>query len=230
MNDTVTLALFQPKEFAPGDLEPLIVGNVLSMLTPVSVVLAELPARSTHAPGTDWFAPSPRVVEDVTADTPDKASLHVKLTVTGPLFQPFELGGTDLELVMIGCVRSTLILVWELLAEFPALSMHVPVTDWPPPSPRFELDGVLNTPERASVQVKLTVTVTLFQPLVLAPGDLELVIRGAVLSMLIPPTVAEDVLPALSVQLPLADWLEPSEDMIDGLEGMSTPDRASLHV
>jgi hypothetical protein len=90
-------------------------------------------------------------------------------------------------------------------AEFPALSKHVPVTDWAPPSPRVVLEGPLNTPERLSVQVKLTVTGTLFHPLMLAPGDLKPVMIGGVLSMLIPLTVVDAVLPALSAHVPVAD-------------------------
>ncbi len=88
-------------------------------------------------------------------------------------------------------------------AEFPALSRQVPVTDWPPPSPRVVGEGALNTPDKASEQVKLTVTVTLFQPFALAEGNLEPVMTGGVLSMFIPVTVTEAVLPALSVHVAL---------------------------
>ncbi len=65
--------------------------------------------------------------------------------------------------------------------------------------------GELETPDKASVQVKLTVTATLFHPLELAAGDLELEIAGAVLSILIPETVPDPVFPALSVHVALLD-------------------------
>ncbi len=92
VNETVTLALFHPKEFGPGDLKPLITGGVRSMLIGLSVAPAVLPARSVHVPVTDWLTPSPRVLEGETLDTPERASVHEKLTVTGTLFQPYPLG------------------------------------------------------------------------------------------------------------------------------------------
>ncbi len=92
VNETVTLALFHPNEFAPGDLEPLMTGTVRSMLMLVSVVLAALSARSVQFPVTDWPLPSPRVVGDEKLDTPERASEQAKLMVTGTLFHPFMLG------------------------------------------------------------------------------------------------------------------------------------------
>ncbi len=125
--------------------------------------------------------------------------------MTGTLFQPLELGPTDLELEITGFVRSTLMLLWVELAEFPALSKQVPVTDWPPPSLRVEGGGTLDTPDKTSEQVKLTVTVTLFQPLEFGLADLELAMTGGVLSMLMLVTVAEPVFPALSVHVAVLD-------------------------
>jgi len=107
---------------------------------------------------------------------------------------------------MLGGVMSMLMLVSAALAEFPALSRQLPVTDWPEPSPRVVGGVTLNTPDKLSVQVKLTVTVTLFQPLRFGPIDLELVIAGGVLSMFIPVTEAEATFPALSVHVPAVDW------------------------
>lgn len=68
------------------------------------------------------------------------------------------------------------------------------------------------TPERVSEQENVTVTGTLFQPLTFAPGDLEPVIVGGERSMLMSPTVADAVLPALSVHVPVLDWPTPSDD------------------
>ncbi len=62
------------------------------------------------------------------------------------------------------------------------------------------------TPDSESVHVKLTVTVLLFQPLAFAEGDLEPVMVGGVLSMLMLITVAEALFPALSAQIPASDW------------------------
>ena len=61
--------------------------------------------------------------------------------------------------------------------------------------------------------MKKTVTSLLFQPLAFASGLRLPVIIGAVLSMLMPPTVAgEAAFPALSTQSPLfvTDWPPPS--------------------
>ena len=98
-----------------------------------------------------------------------------------------------------------LMLFSEVLAEFPALSRQNPVTDWPPPSPRVDGGEVLWTPDRASEQAKMTVTVALYQLFEFGVADRELVIAGGVWSMLIPEVVAELVLPALSVHVPVTD-------------------------
>ena len=66
----------------------------------------------------------------------------------------------------------------------------------------------------ASAHMKWTVTSLLFQPLAFASGSRLPLICGLVLSMLMPPTVAEAAaLPALSTQAPLlvTDWPAPSE-------------------
>ena len=131
--------------------------------------------------------------------------MQVKLIVTLPLFQPEVFADGDAVPVTVGGVRSTFMLDCEELAELPALSRQTPVTDCPAPSPSVESGGDVQTPERASVHVKLTVTVTLFHPFRPGPGDFELVIEGGVLSILIPETVPEPVLPALSMHVALRD-------------------------
>ena len=60
---------------------------------------------------------------------PDKASEQVKVTVTGPLFQPLELGAGETTAVMVGDVRSML-RVTLAVAELPALSVAVPEIAW----------------------------------------------------------------------------------------------------
>jgi hypothetical protein len=112
-------------------------------------------------------------------------------------------------MLMLLCVAS---------AEFPALSVHVPVRDWPAPSVVTVADaGELATPESVSLQLKLTVTSVLFQPFAFAAGDCDALADGAVLSMLIPVTVAELVFPALSAQVPVRDWFAPSVLTVCGL-------------
>ncbi len=61
--------------------------------------------------------------------TPERPSAHEKLTVTGTLFHPFEFGGTDLAVAIVGGVRSIWMLPTVEDARLPALSTQVPVTD-----------------------------------------------------------------------------------------------------
>ena len=63
----------------------------------------------------------------------------------------------------------------------------------------------MSTPERPSVQEKLTVTGPLFQPCALGAIDRELEMVGGVKSMLMFPTVAEAELLAKSTQVPVTD-------------------------
>ncbi len=167
------------------------------------------------------------MVGNETLKTPDNASEHEKLTVTGTLFQPLAFGATDLELVMTGGVRSTYTPLSVALAELPARSAQVPVTDWETPSPRVVGDDTLNTPDSSSEQEKLTVTGALFQPLALGTMDLELPMTGGVRSMFIPPTSADAKLPARSTHVPVTDWEAPSAAKIVGAGEDSTPESAS---
>ena len=127
---TITVTLYQPLAFGSEDLELVITGGVLSMLTLPTVTDAEFPALSMQVPVDASFWPSAERIEGLDAEsTPDKVSVQVKLMVTLPLFQPLELGEGDAVPVMVGAVRSMLILLDVVEAEFPATSRHVPVTD-----------------------------------------------------------------------------------------------------
>src|SRR5688500_11475696 len=96
-----------------------------------------------------------------------------------------------------------LMLVTVAEAPLPAASVALPVADWPAPSPLSACGAVHDaTPERASVQVKLTVTVPLFQPFALAAGNGLPVMPGAVRSILTVPEADALALPATSVQVP----------------------------
>src|SRR4029077_4605356 len=92
------------------------------------------------------------------------------------------------------------------VAEFPALSVTVPVTDWFVPSvPSVLGPETLATPERASEPVKLTVTLVLFQPDPFAGGLNDPVIWGGVLSILHGGVEKLALLPALSVTVTLPE-------------------------
>src|SRR5207253_353450 len=183
------------------------------MLMPETVAgLAPLPALSTQLPVTDWPAPSVlRVVGASELATPERASLQVKLTVTAVLFQPAALAAGDRLPLIDGAVRSMSMAETVAPAELPALSRQVPERDWAAPSAvRVVGAAGLATPERASPQVKRTVTAELFQPAALATGLRLPVMTGGVRSMLIPVTVAPAELPAWSTQVPKRDWAAPS--------------------
>ena len=169
------------------------------MLIPSTVAVEEFPARSVQLPSTD--CPEPSIVSvllGVREATPDRKSVQAKLAVTSTLFHPFAFASGDFEPERTGGVRSMLIGATAVGIELPALSTQVPVTDWPNPSPRVVGPETDAMPDRASEQLKLTVTGTLFQPFPSGGTDREPVMTGAVRSMLISLTVAEAEFPALS--------------------------------
>ena len=65
----------------------------------------------------------------VTLATPDRASVQVKVTVTGPKLPPKMSGGGLRWPVMVGLARSMLILLSVTLPVLPARSTQVPVMD-----------------------------------------------------------------------------------------------------
>ena len=106
----------------------LTVGAALSMLMPLTVALAELPALSVTVPVTLWLEPSVlTVMGPVTLATPESASFPVKLTVTMLLYHPAALaarsrGGRDRRRRLVDVDAA------DRVAELPALSVTVPVT------------------------------------------------------------------------------------------------------
>ena len=112
-------------------------------------------------------------------------SVRFNQSVTSLIAQryPYTLQLTIAALI-VGGVRS-MFTVAVALALLPALSVALPVTNWPPPW-LVSIVGPLQlaTPEVASEQVKLTVTGVLFQPLPLERGTRPEVIDGSVLSIL----------------------------------------------
>src|SRR5881397_3929124 len=140
------------------------VGPAVSMLMPPTMNEAAFPALSVADLVTDWLAPSPvSVTGDGHDAMPESASEHVKVIVTGPLYQPLAFGLVVTAPVMVGFVRSMLIPPTEAVSLLPAMSFALPVTDWPAPSPPSVTGASqLATPENASEHVKLTVTDVLF--------------------------------------------------------------------
>ncbi len=162
---------------------------------------------------------------------PERASLQAKLTVTGLLFQPAALAAGVREPTIIGMPLSMLMLPRVTVAVLPAWSEAVPETLWPLPSVETVTGaGQVSTPERVSAQAKVTVTSVLFQPSGLASSTRAAVTDGAVRSMLTPVRVAEALLPARSVAVPLAPRLVPSALRVTGLGQLSMPERASVQV
>ena len=140
---------------------------------------------------------------------PESESVTVTEALTGTnlLFGGQRVLGLALH-ATVGGVLSMLIPLTVAEAEFPARSVHVPVTDWFAASvERIVGAGGLPAarPERLSAHWKLTVTFVLFQPLAFGAGVRAGVTVGGVLSMLIALTVAEAEFPATSVQVPITD-------------------------
>src|SRR5580765_5785094 len=85
-----------------------------------------------------------------------------------------------------------------------------------------------STPDKPSVAEKLTVTLELFQPCAFAEGDAAAEATGAVLSMLMPETLAEAEFPARSVQLRLTCCDAPSVETTAAGSHVWTPERPSV--
>jgi hypothetical protein len=122
------------------------------------------------------------------------------------------------------------------VALLPALSVTVivPVTALPSVvrSSGVAVGLVEATPERPSEVVNGTETSVLFQPAAFAAGvAAPNVSVGAVLSMLMLLAVAVALtFPALSVQVPEADWLAPSLLSVTGFVHEATPEPLSVPV
>jgi hypothetical protein len=110
LKDTVTLELFQPFAFGPGEALALAVGAVLSMLIPLTVAGAlTLPALSLQVPEADCPAPSLlSVTGALQLAIPDRASEPLKLTTTSVSFQPFAFGPGEALALAVGAVASRL--------------------------------------------------------------------------------------------------------------------------
>src|SRR5207249_6525722 len=83
---------YQPAALGEVVAAPLIVGAVLSMLIPETVVLALLPALSVAVPLDDWPLPSASVASAAQLWIPESVSAQLKCTVASPLYQPAAAG------------------------------------------------------------------------------------------------------------------------------------------
>ena len=141
------------------------------MLTPERVAEPVLPAISVAVPVALWPAASVLIVTGGSTEaTPEVVSVTEKVTVTSALYHPLALAARSGVAVTIGGVLSILMPDITVLAELPALSVAMPVTDWSAPSPVRVVSGVTESipePEGSSDAVKWTVTSVLYQPLVL---------------------------------------------------------------
>src|SRR5262245_49149270 len=114
------------------------------------------------------------------------------------------------------------------LAELPAKSVAVPVTDCAEPSPSVVGPEMFSNPESASLPLKLTTTSALYQLSAFAARSEDPEMFGAVLSMLTLETVALAELPARSVTVNVCDCPVPSAvNEKDPVAGELRPDNAS---
>ncbi|WP_157623267.1 hypothetical protein [Terrabacter sp. Root181] len=218
---TATSPLYQPAAFAFVVGFPDNVGATLSMLIPLTVVVAVLSALSVAVPVTDWSATLPLSVVGAEEDlTPDVASLGVKVTVTSVLFQPLAFAAGVREPAMIGALLSSL--TWtEPVPVLVTLSVTAVVLVTMPSAVTVSVVGVtVLTPEPASVPTHVTETSDLFQPAAFGTGTSVAVAVGTVLSrtyealpLLTPPLQEFALLPLPTVRLavwspsPAPDWV-----------------------
>jgi hypothetical protein len=177
---TFTSVLFHPCVFGAGVAVPMIVGAVLSIRIVMSVVVT-LPASSAIVCAR---VVKPSAVTTSSAGqetTPERLSLHVQCTVTGPVaYQPSGVAGALA--VNVGAVWSMLTPLTLAERLLSAASTAEPDTDCAAPS----ADNVVGagheaTPDNASAHDHETVTGALNQPFTFAAGTTPL-IDGAVLS------------------------------------------------
>ena len=136
---------------------------------------------------------------------PDRASVAVKPTVTGPVYQPLAPTLPALTAaVLVGAVLSSLT-VTESVPVLPARSFAEPFTTRPVAAVSVETvtSGVTvaaSTPEppSSSLASKWTVVSALFQPAALAAGSTVWVTVGAMLSNFRATPLSGSALPALS--------------------------------
>src|ERR1700692_989716 len=135
-------------------------------------------------------------------------AVQVKVTFTAELFQPLAFGSGEITGTMVGGVLPILSVTLAVLV-FAAASVSVPLMTWFAPSVLTTCGlGQLVMGAVEAVQVKLTVTLVLFQPFALGPGQATATIDGKV-SSTFNVNVAVAALPALSLAVPETTWFAP---------------------
>lgn len=128
--------------------------------------------------------------------------VHVKLTVTGELFQLFPFGCGEIAAAIAGGVFAIFRLIFPVF-ELPAASVTVPETVCPAPSVVIVCgEGQLVTGDEDCVHVKLTVTFVLFQSWAFGNGEAEATMDGCVSSIFSVTLAGADIFPATSVAEP----------------------------
>ena len=211
---TTTSVRCHPLAFAAGATLAVIERWVLTTLT-VALATASLPARSTAVPVIVWV---PSAVTGIGAGQdamPEPVSAHVNVTVALVSTVPSANGAGDTSAVMVGGVVSRFT-VTAPVAVLPAWSVAVPLICCAAPCDETVTgDWHVETPDRVSLQAKLTATSPRCQPAPFAAGAALPVTTGADLSML-SVTLASDVRPALSVIDRVTIWLAPSLVTVTG--------------
>src|SRR5258708_7769860 len=135
----------------------------------VRLASAEFPATSVAVPEPVWPAPSVLIVwGGGQAAIGAVVFVQTKLTVTLELFHPYASGTGDAGAVILGGVNAIFSSTFAV-AEFPATSATVPVTIWFAPSVLTVWGcGQLAIGAVVAVQLNVTVTAELFQPLAFA--------------------------------------------------------------
>src|SRR3954471_5609602 len=173
------------------------------MLMPLTLAGVLLPALSVAVPAATLAPLAVRTTGSGQVAMPARASEHVKVTVTGPLYQPLAVWvPLVIAPVMAGAVLSSLTMT-ESVPTLPAVSVAVPVIAWPAVSVETVTGAVrvpVATPEplSSSLATNVTVTLVLFQSSAFGWGDRLWLTAGAMLSHLSPTLLAGSTLPALS--------------------------------
>src|SRR5688572_340784 len=117
------------------------------------------------------------------------------------------------------------------VAQLPARSQTVALAERLAPSPVTVLAAgqAPASPDSISEQVHWTTTSPLYQPLPFGAVVAVPLRLGAVLSTLMPATVAMALLPAASTAVPVADWPAPSPSVCGAVQ-VSMPESASAQV
>src|SRR5947209_6249944 len=131
---------------------------------------------------------------------PERLSLVLRRSVTSLVYQPFVPSvppATDA--IVVGAVRSILMLETVALALLPALSVAVPVTDqFAPSDDNVSGSLTLARPESASLAANITVTGALYQPSASADRSGAPAMVGDIWSILTVSVSVFSMLPALS--------------------------------